>query len=144
MPEVFQCQKCGQCCEGRGGIVLTDHDLARLAQFLGLSMAETLEKHTETIAGKCCIATGADGFCLFFRANLGCAVHEAKPDVCRAWPYFRGNLHDKASFELAKEYCPGMDRDVSFEDFRQSGIEYMTENGLFKTGSADMPNALKP
>ena len=33
---VFDCQMCGQCCEGEGGIVLSPKDLKRLYEGLNL------------------------------------------------------------------------------------------------------------
>ena len=34
---VFNCRMCGHCCEGRGGIVVSPTDLARLAAHMGLA-----------------------------------------------------------------------------------------------------------
>ncbi|GAB6887142.1 hypothetical protein JCM13304A_06400 [Desulfothermus okinawensis JCM 13304] len=65
-----------------------------------------------------------------------------KPDICLAWPFFKGNLEDEYSFFLAKEYCPGISRDVSFEEFRKYGLKFLREHDLLKKDK-DAPNALK-
>lgn len=69
-------------------------------------------------------------FCLFFEAGKGCAVHPARPDVCRAWPFFRGNLVDGVSFDMAKEDCPGIRREASHEDFAREGFRYLNDYKL--------------
>lgn len=141
-PDVFVCKKCGQCCEGRGGIVLSDKDIARLASFLGISGNRLVKEYAEISGGKLKIKTGLDGFCVFFEAGKGCAAHDGKPDVCRAWPFFRGNLEDRASFEMAREYCPGIGRSVEFEKFVARGLDYLCAAGLLASGGSREANAL--
>ncbi len=144
MNSVFECKKCGQCCRGRGGIVLAKRDLARLAAFLGLSEAETAERHALSDSGKLKLKLGADGSCIFFQAGVGCGVHAAKPDVCRAWPFFRGNIEDPYSFAMAREYCQGIGKDVSFECFSRTGLNWLAAECLIADeNEPDSPNALK-
>lgn len=138
---VFECQKCGQCCEGKGGIVLNKRDLARLAAFLNLNEEEFKQNFCEISAGKLKISSGGDGYCVFYRQNRGCAVHEIKPDVCRAWPFFRGNLEDPQSLAMAKTYCPGIAQTAIFSEFVAHGLRYLEENALISDDSA--ANALK-
>lgn len=141
---VFECQMCGHCCEGRGGIVLAAKDLERLALHLGLPVAEFCRSHAEPRGGKLVVRSGADGFCVFFLAGTGCAVHPARPDVCRAWPFFRGNLEDPVSLELAASDCPGIRLEAGFAEFRRQGLDYLRENGLIADpDDAGAANALK-
>lgn len=140
--EVFNCQKCGHCCLGRGGIVLSVRDLARLAQYLGLSEEEVVRNYAELANGKLKIRPRADGYCVFFKAELGCGVHEGKPDVCRAWPFFRGNLIDRISLDLARDYCPGIRADADFETFGRAGLAYLEANGLLADGDSGAANSL--
>lgn len=137
---VFECQKCGQCCEGKGGIILGKKDLARLAAYLELGEEEFKRKYCEFVNGKIKIAPGPDGFCLFFKKGSGCAVHKVKPDVCRAWPFFRGNIVDAHSFEMARTYCPGISRAISHLRFSKYGREYLLKNELI--AEAGEANAL--
>jgi len=135
---------CGQCCRGRGGIVLAPRDLARLAAFLGQSEDDVASQYAEISAGKLKLKPGADGFCVFFRAGAGCGVHAAKPDVCRAWPFFRGNLADPHSLEMARDYCPGINKDASFAQFSSQGLNWLAAENLVAADDApDAPNALK-
>lgn len=142
MPEVFTCRRCGQCCEGRGGIVLSSRDLQRLADWLGEDENRVLEQYTEKSGGKPRLKTGDSGWCIFFEASMGCTIHDGKPDICRAWPFFRGNLEDPASLALAKDFCPGIDPGVPHWQFRQAGLKYLQECGLLHKDASQDPAAL--
>ena len=84
--ESFDCRRCGHCCRGSGGIVTSDGDLQRLCLHLHLSPEAFEKAWGERHGNKLHIRAGENGFCVFFREGPGCAVHEAKPDNCRAWP----------------------------------------------------------
>lgn len=129
----FSCRRCGHCCHGRGGIVVGQRDLPRLLAYFHMEKNEFLSRYTEEFDGKPTLVTGDDGYCLFFKEGAGCTIHEARPDVCRAWPYFRGNLIDELSFAMAKEDCPGIAKDVSHAFFAHDGYAYLKENNLLCT-----------
>lgn len=139
---LFHCRQCGHCCEGRGGIVVSPSDLERLASFLELAKETVVERFTEKSWGKLKIRNGDDGHCIFFRAGTGCSVHQGKPAICRAWPFFRGNLEDPISLELAKDFCPGIARDAEHAEFAQAGRAYLAEQGLMAKDSRQEANAL--
>lgn len=105
-------------------------DLPRLLVYLNMEKADFLARYTEIFDGKPVLITGEDGFCYFFKEGRGCTIHEARPDVCRAWPYFRGNLIDEFSFAMAKEDCPGIVKTVSHAFFAHDGYAYLKNNGL--------------
>lgn len=130
MAEVFACSRCGECCRGVGGIVLRTADAARLAAFFGISVPAFLERHAERAHGKFRLRVKDDGACVFASRAL-CAVHGARPDICRAWPFFRGNLVDPVSFFMAAQGCAGIGRAVSFSDFVRSGARCLLENGIY-------------
>ncbi len=126
----FSCQRCGHCCFGRGGIVVGQRDLPRLLTFFKMEKEAFLAKYTECFDGKPTLITGSDGFCYFFKEGAGCTIHEVRPDVCRAWPYFRGNLIDELSFAMAKVDCPGIVKTVSHAVFAHDGYAYLKDNHL--------------
>jgi len=130
-PEVFDCKRCGHCCRGSGGIILTAKDLRRLAAHCGLTPAAFLAAHAEEKSGRRRLRIGQDGYCVFYdHAIKGCGVHPARPDVCRAWPFFAGNLLDPDSFAMAAEDCMGILKDAGHAAFRAVGLAYVREHGL--------------
>lgn len=139
---VFECRMCGHCCEGSGGIVVSPADLARLSAFLKLAPAEVIARYCEHSNGKLKIRSGEDDRCIFFRQGTGCSVHEGKPAICRAWPFFRGNLEDPASLALAKEFCPGIAPEVEHAVFSRLGRDYLHEQGLIAHDPSCEANAL--
>lgn len=129
--EVFACQRCGHCCQGSGGIILTAKDLRRIAAHVRLSPQEFLAAHAERKSGRDRLRVGPDGFCVFYDHELkGCGVHPARPDVCRAWPFFAGNLLDPDSFAMAAEDCKGIRKASGHAAFRAKGLAYVRGHGL--------------
>jgi Fe-S-cluster containining protein len=131
--KAFECRMCGECCQGRGGIVLDAADVDRLARHLGMKPDVFLAEYAETRGGKHCLRTGGNDYCIFFDNKIsGCGVHLSRPDICRAWPFFRGNLVDEGSWRMAAESCPGINTQVSHEDFACQGREYLRRQELLK------------
>jgi len=140
MSKAFECQMCGHCCQGEGGIIMTAKDRKRLAGHLEISEQELIEKHSETVNGKIRLQSREDGYCVFY--NEGCGVHPGRPDICRAWPFFRGNLIDETSWEMIQEYCPGVNPEAGHALFVEEGKEYIRAEGLRQHDPDLAPNAL--
>lgn len=126
----FACRQCGTCCHGQGGIVLREKDVLRLAAHLELTPDRFLDRYARSRAGKYDIRSDSTGNCVFFQSPGACGVHPARPDICRAWPFFRGNLIDPESHAMAGEYCPGINAGTSFEEFAAQGKAYLYGQGL--------------
>ncbi len=133
---------CGNCCQGTGGIVVSLEEQQHLCEFLDLDLATFLDQYTEVISSKRIIKSDDSGYCVFFEKDKGCRVHPSKPKVCRAWPFFRGNLVDQTSWEMAQDSCPGISQEISHDEFVRQGLSYLASHGLTQT--RDMgANALK-
>jgi len=140
---VFQCARCGICCYGIGGIVLSSSEVSRLAVFLEAHPQISSHSWLERRNNKNSVRSGTDGNCLFFSASHGCLVHPVKPAICRAWPFFRGNLVDPYSLALAKEYCRGIEPDVSHAEFVRAGLDYVEFLGIAAPCRPGEPTALR-
>ncbi|MDQ7835930.1 MAG: YkgJ family cysteine cluster protein [Humidesulfovibrio sp.] len=138
----FTCQRCGHCCQGEGGIVMTGRDRNRLARHLGMDIPAMLDHCAETVSGKTRLRAGDDGYCIFFRHGQGCGVHQGRPDICRAWPYFRGNLLDASSWEMIQSDCPGVNAEAGHALFVREGVQYLQEHGLLHEAGPEAPHAL--
>jgi Fe-S-cluster containining protein len=133
---------CGQCCQGKGGIVATLEEQQAMAGFLGLDLPEFQDRYIRRSGEKYFVQTSEDEMCLFFVPDKGCLVHPVKPRTCRAWPFFRGNLMDESSFEMAREYCPGINKKVSFAQFVRQGLLYLEMQNLSQDRMPSPANAL--
>jgi len=136
----FKCKMCGHCCLGEGGIILTSKDQIRLAEHLGISVDELIKKYTHVRNDKLHLVTKKDGYCVFFEE--GCGIHPGRPDICRAWPFFRGNLVDEISWQMIQDYCPGVNPDASHKEFVEQGRRYLREEELLRYDPDTSPNAL--
>jgi Fe-S-cluster containining protein len=86
---------------------------------LGVSSAELRERYLLPKPGqgggqRLEVGVGPDGWCLFYQG--GCAIHPAKPAMCRLWPFFRWPLSGEAAFKEAASHCPGL-RAMDYQGF---------------------------
>src|SRR3972149_4103927 len=114
-PPVFQCQQCGDCCAGRGGIFVRPEEVAAMAAFLALDEQEFCVRYVESSGLGARLAI-QDGVCVFVEDNR-CRVHPVKPFICRQWPFLPALLVDADELENAKTACPGINPACSHEDF---------------------------
>jgi len=114
----FECQRCGQCCRGRGGIYLSAEEAAAAAEFLGVSGGEFHRRYLEPRGRgwEVLSSAGPEGACALFGPQ-GCLIHPVKPRVCRRWPSFQALIKDPDAFEEAKEHCPGLDPGAGHDKF---------------------------
>ena len=115
--KAFECKQCGECCYGEGGIFVDPDEIKKQARFLGLEMDAYISKYCEKRKRGYYITVGDDGNCIFFKKGKGCIIHQVKPSICSLWPFFPANVRDEESWEMAKEACPGIIPESSFEDF---------------------------
>jgi Fe-S-cluster containining protein len=140
--EIFDCRLCGCCCKGQGGIVVNNAELARLCDFLDVNAGE-FESRWGIRRGEKLLMRSDENGCVFFRKDEGCFVHVAKPDICRAWPYFRGNLIDRESHALARDFCPGIPQKQTHEGFVRQGLSYLVRENLPGSSRPDEAAALQ-
>jgi len=124
---VFQCQQCGECCAGRGGIFVRPEEVAAMAALLEMDEAEFCRRYVESspLGNRLTIASGV---CVFMEDNR-CRVHPVKPFICRQWPFFPALLVDAEEFEAAKGACPGINPECSHEDFVDAALRLHESEG---------------
>lgn len=134
----FKCHRCGDCCQGQGGIIVTSGDIDRLCTHLGMAPEEFAKTYLEQVGDRPRIRAAND-WCVFF--VKGCSVHPVKPSVCRAWPFFQGNMLDELSWRIAQDACPGINPQVGHAAFVREGLESLQGLNLEHAGEGS-PNAL--
>lgn len=120
--DVFNCQRCGTCCLGRGGVRLGENEAQLAAEFLGLSLVQFKERYLESGPGPWDVGVGPDGYCLFHQpGEMGCLIHPVKPKICRLWPFLPGPLQVASAFKDAQNSCPGILPTASWASFKKAG-----------------------
>jgi Fe-S-cluster containining protein len=123
LPLVFQCQQCGDCCAGRGGIFVTPRNVEAMAALLALSVAEFTRRFVEASPMGPRL-TVTDGVCVFLMPGGLCRVHPVKPSICRQWPFLPALLIDPDELEYAKSACPGLNPACTHEDFMEAALRH--------------------
>lgn len=121
--KAFECKMCGACCHGEGGIFLEADEVARMADFLGLTPEAFLSMRCEMRNRRISVRTGPEGYCIFHDKKKQCLVHPVKPLSCSRWPFYPALLEDEENWEMAKEACPGLNPDASFQDLQRQSKE---------------------
>lgn len=114
MKQIFECQRCGYCCQGETTVSLDENDRQRMVQALGLSEDEVRKKFWR-VTGNVTQMKIVDGHCIFY--DNGCIVHTGRPWRCGQWPLHPSLLTDENNFTIIKESCPGMNQQISYEEF---------------------------
>lgn len=113
MKNVFSCKRCGYCCHGETTVSLDEEDQKRILDFLGISMAEALEKYLRLTDGVLQMKT-VNGHCIFFAD--GCTIHPGRPWRCRQWPLVPAIILDESNLGAISESCPGIIKDAIYEE----------------------------
>jgi len=117
MPPAFECQQCGQCCYGRGGITVSAREMEEIASFLGVGPARLKQEFTLLRHGRREVRTETEGACVFLAENC-CAIHPVKPWACRVWPFLPGALKEEWGFLSLRQNCPGIDPQADWQAFK--------------------------
>ncbi len=104
----FACQPgCIKCCEQKGFVYLTEADLVRAAEFLGMTPAAFEREHVFRTRNKLRLRVPRDAQCTFLRSD-GCSIHPAKPTQCRTFPFWPELVDSKREWKKTAQYCPGI------------------------------------
>lgn len=112
--DIFICQQCGYCCQGETTVSLDDNDQKRMIRHLGMKRQEVARKywrHNDNIIQMKTVA----GHCIFY--DNGCTIHGGKPWRCTEWPLHPSIMEAQENFEIIRESCPGINRELSYEEF---------------------------
>ncbi len=110
----YQCEGCGYCCHGETTVSLNSEDVKRMSKYLQISSDELKENYLRE-SGNVVQMKIVDGHCIFYKE--GCTVHPGKPWRCSQWPLHPSLLDDKSNFKIISDSCPGINKEMSYEDF---------------------------
>lgn len=111
---IFQCSRCGYCCQGQTTVSLDSEDRQRMCRELDLSEDEVTARYWR-ISGPVVQMKIVDGHCTFYQD--GCTIHAGRPWRCAEWPLHPSILQDEANFSAIAESCPGIRKEIGYEAF---------------------------
>jgi hypothetical protein len=104
----FACQKgCTRCCEVKGFVYLSEADVRRAAEFLGMTQSAFEDQYTIRYRHVIRLRKPLEGQCHFLEAG-GCSIHPVKPTQCRLYPFWPEMVESVAHWEEAGKTCPGI------------------------------------
>jgi uncharacterized protein len=104
----FTCQPgCIRCCDQKGYVYLTEADLVRAADYLGISAEEFEARYIFRTKHLLRLRKPPHSQCHFLLEN-GCGIHPAKPTQCRTFPFWPDLLRDEREWARTASYCPGI------------------------------------
>ena len=115
LKKIFHCTQCGFCCQGETTVSLDEHDQQRMVTALNKPAEEVAEKFWR-ITGSIVQMKTVQGHCIFY--DEGCSVYHGRPWRCRQWPLVPALLEDENNFLIIRDSCPGINKDLSYEEFR--------------------------
>ncbi len=104
----FECQPgCTACCEQRGFVYVTDADIVRAAEFLGMTSEAFERRFVFRTSRRARLRVPRDASCHFLVAG-GCSIHPAKPVQCRIFPFWPELVESRREWQKTARYCPGI------------------------------------
>ena len=108
----FACTECGKCCTGEPGYVwVSQPEMEKMAEFLGLSLKEFIQTYTRQIGEEYSLKEQPRACdCIFLRDGK-CSVYSARPKQCSSFPFWPENVESKEAWEKCKERCEGIEHE---------------------------------
>jgi len=130
----FQCQPgCTECCTQKGFVYLTEDDLIRVAQFVGMAPGGFEERYVYRTRHKLRLRVPRQARCPFLQEG-GCSIHPAKPAQCRVFPFWPELIESRREWRRTARYCPGIGKGplIQIEIAREMGRRGLGTGGWEK------------
>jgi len=108
--DIFNCQKCGDCCWGYGGTFVTEEDIENIARYIHADLQSFVKEYCQMSGSRPVLAQGQNGYCVFWDGV--CTIHPVKPRMCRCWPFIDSVLVDVENWYIMAASCPGIRTDI--------------------------------
>jgi len=130
LDDIFQCQMCGQCCNGFGGTYVTPEDIVRISTYIQADPDEFIPRYCDMTGAGPVLTQGPDGRCIFFDEQNQCTIHPVKPRMCRAWPFLNTVVHHPENWDAMASACPGMVPSVPHMDLVRIVADHIEKRGF--------------
>ena len=121
----FECQPgCTECCRQAGFVYLTEQDIHRAAEFLGIPAPEFERRYVYRTRHRRRLRKPGDSPCHFLREG-GCSIHPAKPLQCSLFPFWPELVEQPRQWAKTARWCPGIGQGqlVRIADARSSAAK---------------------
>jgi Fe-S-cluster containining protein len=123
----FECMQCGACCAGpsTGYIWVTREEIKLIADFLKMPERQLRQKYLKRAGLRTTIIEErSTRDCIFLKKEAGkkvCMIYPVRPNQCRTWPFWPGNLKSPGTWNETAQKCPGINRGrlYSFEKIQE-------------------------
>ena len=112
----FECIECGSCCSGpdEGDIWITKPEIELLVKYLDIPVEKVREKYLKRIGlHTTIIEQPKSKDCIFLKSVEGkkiCSIYPVRPNQCRTWPFWVGNILNPDAWNRSGRKCPGINR----------------------------------
>jgi predicted GIY-YIG superfamily endonuclease/Fe-S-cluster containining protein len=107
--ELFECARCGNCCEVPGYVFINIKEAQIMAKALAMPYDEFYEKSVRKVGHQHVLKTPFKGGCIFWK-DKKCTIYEARPSQCRTFPYWKELTSDHKEWKEIEKYCEGAKR----------------------------------
>jgi uncharacterized protein len=98
---------CTKCCDTEGFVYLSEADLVRAAEYVGMTPAEFEDRYVYRTRTLLRLRKPRHKQCPFLLAD-GCSIHPAKPTQCRLYPFWPELVENRREWRAAGRMCPGI------------------------------------
>lgn len=83
----WQCQRCGNCCRWAGDVHVSEDEICKIAQFVGMSDDQFIQRHTKLTKDRkgLTLLENKNGACSWLEGNE-CRLQPVKPKQCKGFP----------------------------------------------------------
>ena len=117
--DIFECQLCGDCCNGFGGTYVTQQDIINISTYINFDPEKFISRYCDRSGSRHVLTLGKDGCCIFFDKINQCTIHPVKPYMCKAWPFIRTIIKHPENWNAMANSCPGMKKDIPYKDLQK-------------------------
>jgi Fe-S-cluster containining protein len=86
---------------------VSTREIQELAEHRGETVEEFSSRFVRRVGDRHSLIEKPGGDCIFWDKEAGCTVYPARPQQCRAWPFWPENIARPRDWEQVKKVCPG-------------------------------------
>lgn len=110
----FACQRCLYCCSSEPGYVfLSQSDISNASKVLSISESEFVRIYCRYVDygyyQMISLKEKSNYDCIFLTKE-GCSIYQGRPVQCRTYPFWKGIMEDRKSWDEEAKSCPGINK----------------------------------